>query len=129
MNGGSEAPQLTGLSPAQAPRLTVTGEADWRPLPRLTLAAEARYEAKRFNDDLNTQPLAAATTVAAQARWRLTDQAEVYLAADNLFSTRVETDETATGVFSYRSAAHGAGRVHLAAMRRDKSARYKDGLA
>ena len=70
----------------------MTGEAEFgAPLPRLTLAAEARYEAKRFNDDLNTQPLAAATTVAAQARWRLTDQAEVYLAADNLFSARVET--------------------------------------
>lgn len=101
VDGGSEAPQLTGLRPAQSPRLTLTGEADWRPLARLTLSAEVRYEGMRFNDDLNTQPLAPATTVAAQARWRLTDHADVYVAADNLFGVRVETDETAGGVFSY----------------------------
>ena len=101
VNGGSAAPQLTGLRPAQAPPATVTASMNWRPIEALTLRAAARYEAARFDDDLNTHRLKAATTADVEARWRVAPNAELYLAADNLFDVRVQTAETADGVFSY----------------------------
>ncbi|MFI4934291.1 MAG: TonB-dependent receptor [Caulobacterales bacterium] len=101
VDGGTQAPQLTGLRPAQAPRLTLTAAADWRPIAQLTLRAQARYESARFDDDLNTHVLAAATTVNLEARYRLTPMAEIYLAADNVFDVRVQTAQAADGTFSY----------------------------
>ena len=71
VDGGSAAPQLTGLRPAQAPRLTLTGAADWRATSRLTLRAEAHYESRRFDDDLNTVILHPGASLDLQARWRL----------------------------------------------------------
>jgi vitamin B12 transporter len=101
VDGGRAAPQLTGLRPAQGPPLTLTASLSWRPLPELTLRAAARYEATRFDDDLNTHRLNAASTVDVEARWRVAPNAELYLAADNLLGARVQTAETADGVFSY----------------------------
>ncbi|HUH23583.1 MAG TPA: TonB-dependent receptor, partial [Brevundimonas sp.] len=50
VDGGSAAPQLTGLRPAQAPIWSATAGIDWRANDRLTMAARARYESKRFED-------------------------------------------------------------------------------
>jgi len=101
VDGGSSAPQLTGLRPAQTPKLTVTAGADWRPLDPLTLSADLRYESMRWEDDLNTRRLNAGVQLDARAAWRLNPATEVYLAAENLTDEELETGETADGVESY----------------------------
>ncbi len=91
VHGGTQAPQLTGKRPAQAPRWTVTGSIDAEPLDRLTLYADIRYESNRFSDDQNTLPLGDATTVDARITYRLAPQWSVYVAADNVFNARIAT--------------------------------------
>ena len=101
LDGGSAAPQLTGLRPAQAPIWSATAGIDWRAGDRLTLAARARYESRRFEDDLNSRVLGAAVTADVRADWRVNETASLWLAADNLFDAEVEVSETGNGVEGY----------------------------
>lgn len=98
VDGGSAAPQLTGLRPAQAPIWSATAGVDWRAGDRLSLSARARYESKRFEDDLNSRVLGAAVTADLRADWRMNETTSLWLAADNLFNAEVEVSETGTGV-------------------------------
>ena len=98
VEGGSAAPQLTGLRPAQAPIWSASAGIDWRASHRLSLAARARYESKRFDDDMNSRVLGAAVTMDVRADWRINDTASLWLAADNLFDADVQVSETGTGV-------------------------------
>lgn len=98
VDGGTSAPQLTGLRPAQAPIWSASAGIDWRASDRLILAARARYESKRFEDDLNSRVLGAAVTLDVRADWRVNDTASLWLAADNLFDVDVQVSETGTGV-------------------------------
>ncbi|WEK58586.1 MAG: TonB-dependent receptor [Candidatus Brevundimonas phytovorans] len=98
VDGGTSAPQLTGLRPAQAPIWSASAGIDWRASDRLTLTARARYESKRFEDDLNSRVLGAAVTADVRADWRVSDTASLWLAADNLFDVDVEVSETGNGV-------------------------------
>jgi outer membrane receptor protein involved in Fe transport len=98
VDGGSHAPQLTGLRPAQAPEWTVVGGADWRPLgDRLTLAADLRWEGPRFEDDLNSRVLGQSLSVDLRADWAVTERLVAWVGADNLFDANVEVSETADG--------------------------------
>jgi vitamin B12 transporter len=101
VDGGSQAPQLTGLRPAETPALTVTAGATWRVLDRLSLTGEVRYEGSRFDDDQNTRLIKAGTGVDARAEWRLTRALNVYVAADNLINANIETGRSAVGVVTY----------------------------
>jgi outer membrane receptor protein involved in Fe transport len=101
VDGGGVAAQLTGLRPAQTPKLTLTAAAEWRALDRLTLLGAVRYESARFEDDLNSRKLDPAFTVDVRADWRLTDALSAYVAADNLFDAAVQTGLTADGIASY----------------------------
>lgn len=101
VDGGSDAPQLTGLRPAQAARFSATAGLDWRVAERLTVSAAARYESRRFDDDLNTRILAPALTLDADLGWRLTDATTVFLSAENLLNADVEASQTADGVEGY----------------------------
>ncbi|MDD3838314.1 MAG: TonB-dependent receptor, partial [Phenylobacterium sp.] len=101
VDGGSAAPQLTGKRPAQTPELTATAGADWRPVELLRLSADLRYESARFEDDLNLRKLSPAVLVDLRAAWRVSETAEVYVAADNLFDAEVEIGETADGIESF----------------------------
>nr|MBA3812447.1 TonB-dependent receptor [Caulobacteraceae bacterium] len=101
VDGGTTAPGLTGLRPAETPALGADGSLAWRASPRLELDADLRYESARFDDDLNLRRLAPAATVGARARWRVTPAAAVFVAAENLFDVAVATSQTATGVTSY----------------------------
>jgi len=98
VDGGTSAPQLTGLRPAQAPIWSASAGIDWRASHRLSLAARARYESKRFDDDLNSRVLGAAVRMDVRADWRINDTASLWLAADNLFDADVQVSETGTGV-------------------------------
>lgn len=101
VDGGAAAPQLTGLRPAQAPIWSATAGLDWRATDRLTLAADLRWESRRFEDDLNSRVLDAAAVAALRADWTLSSRAALWLAADNLFDEEVEVSETGTGVAGY----------------------------
>lgn len=101
IDGGSSAAQLTGLRPAQAPEWSATAGLDWRATDRLTLALAARYESRRFDDDLNSRVLDAAVTLDGRAEWAFTPNATLWMAADNLFDEDVEVSETGTGVAGY----------------------------
>ena len=101
VDGGAAAPQLTGLRPAQAPAASATAGVDWRVTERLTLSLRGRHESRRFDDDLNSRRLGAATTVDARLDWQLKDGVGLYVAADNLFDAGVEVSETADGVAGY----------------------------
>lgn len=91
VEGGTQAPQLTGKRPAQAPRWTVTGGFDTQPIQHLSVSAQFRFESERFSDDQNTLPLGSAVTVDAKIAYALTDAVQIYFAADNLFNAAVAT--------------------------------------
>lgn len=101
IDGGVAAAQLTDKRPAQAPALTVTAGARWRPLERLRFDADLRYESKRFEDDLNQRALKAGTSLDLRAGWKLSPSTEVYLAADNALDANLAVGQTADGVTSY----------------------------
>jgi outer membrane receptor protein involved in Fe transport len=101
VDGGSSAPQLTGKRPAQTPKVTVTAGASWKASERLTLSAQARFESERFEDDLNSRVLAASVGLDARAAWRVGEDAEVYLAAENVTDARIEVGETGDGIESF----------------------------
>ncbi|KQV58573.1 MULTISPECIES: TonB-dependent receptor [unclassified Caulobacter] len=95
------AAQLTGKRPAQAPALTVTAGARWRPIERLSLDADLRYESKRFEDDLNTRTLKAGAGLDLRVGWKVSPTSEIYLAADNALDADLAVGQTADGVTSY----------------------------
>lgn len=101
MDGGSTAPQLTGLRPAQAPVWSASAGMDWQVLPRLGLGLQARYETKRYDDDLNSRTLDPSLTLDARADWEVTPNISLWLAADNLFDEQVQVSMTATDVAGY----------------------------
>ena len=101
VHGGSSAPQLTGLRPAQTPKWTVTSGLDFHPAEAFDLSADLRYESLRFEDDLNSRRLSAGLSVDARASWRFAEHSEVYLAVENLTDAKIEVGETADGVESY----------------------------
>ncbi len=101
VDGGSAAPQLTGLRPAQTPELAISAQAVWTPLAPLTLRLAVRHEGDRFDDDLNTRALSAATSADLRADWRLTPAVDLYLSAENITDAAVETAQTFDGIESY----------------------------
>jgi outer membrane receptor protein involved in Fe transport len=101
VDGGAAAPQLTGLRPAQTPRLTLSADAGWRPAEAIILSGSVRYESSRFDDDLNSRKLSAATTLDLRADWRVSEGATLYAAIDNATDADVETAQTADGISSY----------------------------
>jgi outer membrane receptor protein involved in Fe transport len=55
----------------RSPRLSASAFAEWKPLPRLRLSAQARYHSRYFSDDANTlsRRVGAATIVDLRAAW------------------------------------------------------------
>ena len=91
---------LDGKRPAQAPLATFTGGAVWRIEP-FAVSAGFRWESSRFEDDLNTLRLGSALTIDARADWQFAPAWSLFLAADNLLSADVATQESTFGIFSY----------------------------
>jgi len=101
VDGGTAAPQLTGLRPAQAPVWSASAGAAWRATDRVSLIVRARYESRRFEDDLNSRVLDGAVTADARVEWSVLDGVVLYAAADNLLDAEVEVAETGDGVAGY----------------------------
>jgi outer membrane receptor protein involved in Fe transport len=101
VDGGSAAPQLTGLRPAQTPEVSATSGLAWRPLAPLSLRADLRYESARFDDDRNTLRIAPSISINARAGWRVTDRASLFVSIDNLADAPIETGQTTPGVKTY----------------------------
>lgn len=90
VEGGTVAPALDGLRPAQAPRLWVTARLGYAKEP-LEARLDLRHEGGRFEDDLNRRPLAAATILDAGLALRLAPRLALTIDATNLTDARVET--------------------------------------
>ena len=105
VDGGTSAPQLTDLRPAQTARLTATASAAWTVGPQAGFELSVRHEGERFDDDLNTRRLKAALTLDGRFTWALSDATRLYLAVDNLANAAVQ------------AAVSGDGAVGLAAPR------------
>lgn len=101
VDGGSAAPQLTGLRPAETPGIAATAGLDARLLRRLSFTIEARYEGQRFVDDRNTLPLAASTVMDARLDWSVNRKLTLYLAAANLLNVAIQQNDVAGGPLSY----------------------------
>ena len=101
VHGGAVAAQLTGKRPAEAPVWTGTAGVTWRASARLSLAADARLESNRFEDDQNLRRLGPGATLNARVDWRLTTSAALFLRADNLFNGESATGAAADGTLSY----------------------------
>lgn len=101
VEGGAEAPQLTGLRPAQAPIWSATAGLDWTPAPHWAVSVDARWESRRFDDDLNSRILDPALTASARIERNLSSGLAAWVEGVNLFDADVETAETGTGVVSY----------------------------
>jgi vitamin B12 transporter len=101
VDGGAAAPALTGLRPAETPRLSVTAGASWRPFDRLTLLAQARYDGARYDDDLNTRRLAPGATADLRADVAVSPTVSVFAAVENLFDAAIQTGRTSTDTVSY----------------------------
>jgi outer membrane receptor protein involved in Fe transport len=101
LDGGSDAPQLTGKRPAQAPVWSATAGLAAELTQRLTLATDLTWEGKRFEDDLNSRVLDPAWRLDARLDWRVRPLATLYLAGDNLLDANIQTSRTADGVVGY----------------------------
>ena len=101
VDGGDVAPQLTGLRPAETPGVTITAGATWRPLARLTLTGQLRYESARYDDDQNTRRLNAGASVDVRAEWTFAGGVSAFIAADNVADARLQTGRSAANVVAY----------------------------
>jgi vitamin B12 transporter len=101
VDGGSEAPQLTGLRPAQAPRLSARVVLDWTMFGVVNAGLTVRHEGERFDDDLNSRRLDAFTAADIRLGYVVRDGLELYLDAANLTDAKVATGQTADGITAY----------------------------
>jgi outer membrane receptor protein involved in Fe transport len=101
VDGGADAPQLTGKRPAQAPIWSATAGLSAELTEQLTLTSDLTWEGKRFEDDLNSRVLDPAYRLDARLDWRVRPLVTVYLAGDNLLDANIQTSRTADGVAGY----------------------------
>lgn len=109
VDGGSVAPQLTGLRPAQAPQWSATAGIVWQMWDGGAFSVDARYESERFDDDLNTRRLAPALTLDLRLEQDVSESASLFIALDNALDAEIETGATADNVTLY--AAPRAARI------------------
>ncbi len=101
VDGGDAAPALTSLRPAQSPEWSATAGLAWQITGATSLSADVRHESERFEDDLNSRVLSAATVFDLRLDQQLGDGVLAYAALDNALDADVETAETADGIESF----------------------------
>lgn len=93
-------PELEGNLLAQTPQHSVTAALEWKPTPKWTATAQARYQDRQFEDDQNSRELAPYTTVDAALFYEFSTRYSGGLQVENLFDTEVETGKSASGLVS-----------------------------
>ncbi|MEO6993124.1 MAG: TonB-dependent receptor [Lacunisphaera sp.] len=96
----ANAPVLIGKRLAQVPRNTLSAGMLWRAPAAIKVSARLRWVSAQFEDDENTLPLAAATTVDLELAHAIGQRGEVFISVENLFSVRVETGRVTNGIVS-----------------------------
>jgi outer membrane receptor protein involved in Fe transport len=89
---------LDGKRPAQVPRLAASATLAWRPAERTLLALNLRHTGAQWEDDLQTDRLAAATTLDAVAEVPLGRRLALVLRAENLTDTEIMTRNQAGSI-------------------------------
>jgi len=94
------APGLIGHRLAQVPRQTLSAGVTWRAPTATKITTRVRRVSEQFEDDENTLPLAAATTVDVSVAHPLGHDSEIFASIENVFSVQVETGRVANGIVS-----------------------------
>lgn len=79
---------LDGLRPAQTPDLMLTGGVSWDKDGR-SVSVAIRHVGMQFEDDLNSEKLAPATTIDAFLGWPLGQRAQLVLRGENLLNETI----------------------------------------
>lgn len=93
--------ETAGLRAAQSPLWSASAGIDWRYSEGGMFSADARYESKRFDDDLNTRVLDGYFAVDLRWEQHLAERASLFVTLENAAGAGVETASTADGVLSY----------------------------
>ena len=91
VDGAGEAADLDGFRPAQTPRLAASATLWWQPQDGTRLSATLRNVGKQFEDDRESEPLPAATTLDAYAEMRVAGRLSLVLRGENLFDETIVT--------------------------------------
>ena len=96
----ANAPVLIGKRLAQGPRNTLSAGIFWRAPSSIKVSSRLRWVSAQFEDDENTLPLAAATTVDLELSRAVGPRGELFISVENLLSVRVETGRVTNGIVS-----------------------------
>lgn len=89
---------LNGRRPAQTPRIAASGTISWNPCQRCTVAATVRHFGLQFEDDLETGPLPAVTTIDAYAAFPISREVLLILRGENLTDRQIITRNQASSI-------------------------------
>ena len=89
---------LNGLRPAQTPKISASGTLGWTPSPGFDLAVTLRHTGAQFEDDLQTDVLARATTLNAFANIPFGPVFALVLRGENLTNTAIVTRNVAGSI-------------------------------
>ncbi|MCZ8018185.1 TonB-dependent receptor [Novosphingobium sp.] len=89
---------LNGKRPAQVPRLSAIATLAWQPAERALVALSLKHTGAQWEDDLQTDRLAAATTLDAVAEVPLGQRLALVLRAENLTDAQVITRNQAGSI-------------------------------
>jgi outer membrane receptor protein involved in Fe transport len=93
----SAAPNIEGKRLAQVPRHSATFGASWRPTWKLTLTPRVRAIGRQFEDDENLLILGTTVVTDLGVTYTLA-RGEIFVTAENLGNTRIETGRSADGL-------------------------------
>lgn len=96
----SDEPAIVGNLLAQTPEHALTGRVEWRPQARWFVTAQARYNDRQFEDDLNSRELAPFVVIDMAASYDFSNAVSAALKLENLFDTEIETGKSADGLVS-----------------------------
>ncbi len=96
----TNAPVLIGKRLAEVPRNTLSAGILWRAPAAIKVSSRLRWVSAQFEDDENTLPLAAATTVDLELSHAIGPRGQLFISVENLFSVRVETGRVTNGIVS-----------------------------
>jgi len=91
-------PALAGSQMPQVPRYSALLSSTWKVSEKSSLSLRVRSESRKFLDSENTLPVRATVLADLGLTYQLTQHAEIYLTAENLFNCRIETSRSSNGL-------------------------------